>query len=172
MALLVYVDDIIVSISHLSPIESLQVFLNEHFQIKSLGDLRYFLGLEVARSQRGIYICQRKYALDILADSGQLGSRPLSLPMEQNLHLSQQSGTALQDASIYRRLVGRLLYLTITRLDICYAVQNLSQFMQTPTAVHLHAAHKVLRYIKSAPGQGLLFSSASSLSLRSYYDSD
>lgn len=172
MAFLVYVDDIIIASSDLPSIDSLQVFLNDQFKIKSLGDLRYFLGLEVACSHCGLSISQRKYALDILADSGFLSSRPLTLPMDQNSHLSQQSGTPLPDASIYRRLVGQLLYLTISCPDLCFAVQKLSQYMQQPTDMHLHAAYQVLRYIKRAPGQGLFFHSSSSLSLRAYCDSD
>ncbi|KAL0408532.1 UNVERIFIED_CONTAM: Retrovirus-related Pol polyprotein from transposon RE1 [Sesamum radiatum] len=92
--------------------------------------------------------------------------------MEQNLKLSKNSGQPLFDPSVYRRLVGRLLYLTVTRPDLSYAVQTLSQFMSSPTSDHLQDAYKVLRYIKAAPGQGIFFPAHSSLTLRAYCDSD
>jgi len=172
LALLVYVDDIIVTGNCSSSIASLKTFLHKQFQIKDLGCLRYFLGLEVARSPTGIHLCQRKYALDILADSGTLASKPLKLPLEQNFKLSKTSGVPLPDPSTYCRLIGRLLYLTITRPDICYPVQILSQYMDTPTTTHLDTAHRILRYIKSAPGQGILLSSSSQIQLRAFCDSD
>jgi hypothetical protein len=160
--ILVYVDDILVASSDIVAVHELKYIFHRHFQIKDLGTLRYFLGIEVARSSKGIYLCQRKYTLDILADSGTLGSTPTKVPMQQNLNLTQTIGTPLPDPSVYRCLIGRLLYLTVSRLDICYSVNNLSQFMANPTDAHLHAAHKVLRYLKGASGQGLLFSSSSS----------
>ena len=171
-ALLVYVDNIIVTTDSMESVTQLQKFFDQKFNIKDLGALRYFLGIEVARSSKGIYICQRKYALDILTDSGTLGSKPVKLPLDQNLKLSKEAGDPLPDPSVYRRLIGRLLYLTLTRPNISYPVQTLSQFMEVPTTSHLAAATKVLRYIKKAPGQSLLFPSCSSLKLLVYCDSD
>ncbi|XP_022876786.1 uncharacterized protein LOC111394991 [Olea europaea var. sylvestris] len=149
-ALLVYVDDIIVASNCSTSIASLKAFLHNQFKIKDPGCLRYFLGLEVASSSKGIHLSQRKYTLDILSDSG------MPLP----------------DPSSYRRLIGCLLYLAITRPDISYAVQLLSQFMDHPTDSHLSAAHKVLRYLKNDHGQGILLSSSSQLQLGAYCDSD
>lgn len=126
----------------------------------------------MARSPLGIHICQCKYTLDILVESGSVGSRPLKLPMEQYLLLRHDAGSVLRDGAIYRRLVGRLLYLTLTRPDISFAVHQLSQFLSSPIDVHLRAAHHVLHYLKQAPGQGLFFSSSSSLQLRAFCDSD
>ena len=102
IALLVYVDDIIVASDSLDSIDVLKVFLNDHFKIKDLGILRYFLGIEVARSPQGIHICHRKYVLDILADSGTLGCKLVKVPMDQNLKLSKDNGSLLKDPSIYQ----------------------------------------------------------------------
>ncbi|KAF5452256.1 hypothetical protein F2P56_027276, partial [Juglans regia] len=101
-----------------------------------------------------------------------LGCKPLKLPLEQNSKLSKEDGTPISDPSIYRRLIGRLLYLTITRPDISFAVQLLSQFMDKPMSTHLAAVYKILRYIKTSPGQGILLSSSSQIQLRAYCDSD
>jgi hypothetical protein len=101
-----------------------------------------------------------------------LGSKPVVTPMEQNLKLSQSDGDALSDPSQYRRLVGRLLYLTVTRPDINYSVQKLSQFMAKPTTTHLAVAYRVLKYIKGTSGQGLFFPSNIDLHLKSFSDSN
>ncbi|XP_020258184.1 uncharacterized protein LOC109834558 [Asparagus officinalis] len=137
-----------------------------------MGQLKYFLGLEVARSKHVIALSQRKYALEILEDTGFLGAKPSRFPVEQNITLTQEDGRLLEDASQYRRLVGRLIYLTITRPDLVYAVHILSQFMDKPRQPHLDAAHKVLRYLKQTPGQGIFLPSKGPLELRAYCDAD
>ncbi|XP_062152127.1 uncharacterized mitochondrial protein AtMg00810-like [Alnus glutinosa] len=146
--------------------------LNAKFNLKDLGSLQYFLGLEIARSSSRIFVCQRKYALEILEDSGLLASKPVQFPMKQNLKLSRDDDALLSDASEYRRLIGRLLYLTITRPDLAYLVQTLSQFMAQPRQPHLDAAYRVLRYIKYAPAQGLFFPANGDLRLKAFCDSD
>lgn len=97
-----YVDDIIVTGNDHSAIQQLKGFLAENFFIKDLGRLKYFLGIEVARSQHGIFLCQRKYTLDILKDSGLLGAKPSAFPMEQHLHWTSTDGESLPDPSTYR----------------------------------------------------------------------
>jgi transposase InsO family protein len=151
IALLVYVDDIVLAGNDSEALSSFTHLLNQKFKLKDLGDLKFFLGLEIARNSSGISLCQRKYALDILEDSGLLACKPSKLPMDPNLRLSQHDGLLLDDPTVYRRLVGRLLYLSLTRPDLVYSIQVLSQFMSQPRQPHLDAAHKVLHYIKSAP---------------------
>lgn len=170
--LLIYVDDVIVARNNLQDILATKEFLASHFKLKDMGQLRYFLGIEVARSKQGIVLSQRKYALEVLEDAGFLGAKPSRFPIDQNLALRRDAGVELKDASQYRRLIGRLIYLTITRPDLVYAVHILSQFMDKPRQPHLDAAHKVLRYLKQTPGQGILLPSTGQLKLKAYYDAD
>jgi hypothetical protein len=101
-----------------------------------------------------------------------LAAKPVKFPMEQNLKLSKDEGDLLSDSTSYRRLVGRLLYLTITRPDLALSVHILSQFMVKPRQPHLEAAHCVLRYFKQAPAQGLIFSTKSNFHLKPFSYSD
>ena len=146
-----YVDDILITGNDLKAIYTLKRFLHSRFRIKDLGNLKYFLGIEVSRSQKCISISQRKYTLEIMKDGGILGVKPLNFPMEQNIKLSDASDL-LKDPSQYRRLVERLIYFTITRLDIMYYVHVLSRFIHAPHKPHMEAPLRVLRYQKGAPG--------------------
>jgi hypothetical protein len=119
-AILLYVDDMIITGNDTATVRKLKRFLHNHFRIKDLGNLKYFLGIEVAYSKQGIAIFQCKYTLDILKDAGMIGSRLTKIPMEQNQRLTPSEGELLKDPSPYRHLVARRLYLTITRPDITF----------------------------------------------------
>lgn len=155
MVILVYVDDLILARSSSEQCAAFKDYLSQRFRIKDLGPLRFFPGIEVARNFTGIFLSQRKYALDILTECGMLGAKPSHFPMEQQHRLSSEKGEPLADPNQYRRLVGRLIYLTITRPELCYSVHILSQFMQEPLQPHWDAAIRVLRNIKRNPGQGI-----------------
>ncbi|KAK1440796.1 hypothetical protein QVD17_06628 [Tagetes erecta] len=172
VAALIYVDDVIIVGNTPSKINETKDYLNKRFSIKDIGDLKYFLGIEVARTKEGLVLSQRKYTLDILEDCGVLGSRPSAFPMEQNLKLSKGDEEPRVDASQYRRLVGRLLYLQATRPDIVYSVNVLSQFVSDPRQSHMEAVTRVLRYLKMTPGQGILLSKEGGTNLVAYSDSD
>lgn len=170
--LLVYVDDIIITGDDISGTAQVKVDLGKVFDVKDLGFLRYFLGIEVARSSRGVVLSQRKYVLDLLSDTGMLGCKPASSPMIPNLKLTAE-GKELRDPTVYQRLVGRLIYLANTRPDISFAVSRVSQFMHRPCQPHLDAVYHILRYLKSCPGLGLFYASGSQTdSLACYSDSD
>lgn len=171
-ALLVNVDYIIIAGPSLADIQSLKAFLHTQLKLKDLGDLKFFLGLEIAKSSRGIVLSQRHYTLQILADTGFLGSKPVSTPMDPRLKLNAHDGSLLPDPSQYRRLIGRLLYLNLSRADITFPVHKLSQYMSQPHSPHLQVVHHLLRYLKLTPSQGLFFSASSSLELRSFPDAD
>ncbi|CAM8968384.1 unnamed protein product [Rhodiola kirilowii] len=172
LILLVYVDDVVITGTSSQLIDKVKLFIHDKFQIKDLGLLKYFLGLEVARSKEGIFPNQRKYALDMLADYNFLECKPMKTLMESKHNLGLSTVSLIPDAAVYRRLVGRLIYLTITGPDLAFPVHVLSQFMQAPTEDHLKAAHRVLRYIKMAPAQGLMFPSTNDLRLVAYCDAD
>ncbi|GJS25842.1 cysteine-rich receptor-like protein kinase 8 [Tanacetum coccineum] len=140
--------------------------------MKDLDRLSYFLGLEVSRTKQGIFISHKKYTIDLLQDGGVINYKPYKLPMDQHVKLQVDQGTLVTDPETYRRLIGRLIYLTITRPDICFTVQVLSQFMQQPTLVHMQAAKNLLRYLLNNPSQGVLLPNSYSVQLTAYCDSD
>jgi len=172
LALLVYVDDVILTGNSLKDIEDVKALLNSAFKIKDLGNLKYFLGFEVARSKKGIHICQRKYALDILSQTGMIGYKPCSTPYLKEYKDLYDVVETLPDPTVYRQLIGKILYLTNTRPNLYFSIHLLSQFMQAPTVKHYAAVQHVLKYIKANPSQGLFFLADNQIQLKAFSDSD
>ncbi|CAL1362591.1 unnamed protein product [Linum trigynum] len=172
VVLLLYVDDMVVTGDDVEGIRSLKSGLQAAFSLKDLGDLRYFLGLEITRSSQGITLHQTKYIKDLLSEHQFDSCTPVRTPMELNLKLHKESGPLLADGAAYRSIVGSLIYLAATRPDISYAVQIVSQFMAAPRQDHLAAVHRILRYLKGTMDVGLFFSSQGSMALQAFSDSD
>nr|XP_027118139.1 uncharacterized protein LOC113735320 [Coffea arabica] len=168
--LVVYMDDIVITGNDAAGISSLKTFLHSQFQTKDLGLLKYFLGIEVAKSRMGIFLFQRKYVLDLQSETGKLGAKPASTPMIPNLQLTK--GELLEDLGRYRRLVGKLNYLTVTRPDIAYSVSVVSQYMSNPTVNHWVVVEQILCYLKGAPGRGILYKNHSHTRIECFSDAD
>ncbi len=148
VVIVIYVDDLIIIRDSDVDIFDLKKLLKQKFEMKDLGELRYFLGIEAIQSPEGIWLLQRQYALNKLSEYGMMGCKPILIPLEQNVKLSVDEGDLVEDTSIYRRITGSLIYMTITRPDLNYAVGMVNQFMQTPQKPHLDAVRRILRYIK------------------------
>lgn len=130
-----------------------------------------FLGIEVSRSTLGIFLCQQKYILDILKDSSDK-SFDVTFSNGSTSQDPSLNGNLLPDPGIFRRLISQLLYLTVTRPDITYYVNYLSQFMQHPRTTHLDTTLCIFKYLKGTLNHGIFLSYASSLNLQGYTDSD
>ncbi|CAM8892798.1 unnamed protein product [Rhodiola kirilowii] len=175
VVILVYVDDIIITGSDKAGINATKAFLKTVFDIKDLGKLKYFLGIEVCQSKEGLFLSQRKYTLDLLCEAGKLGAKPANTPLEEGYKVSREGeieDRPFEDFKQYRRMVGKLIYLTISRPDICFAVNQVSQHMQAPKMHHWHMVERVLIYLKGSPGQGIWMGCNGSTEIVGYCDAD
>ncbi|XP_004305316.1 PREDICTED: uncharacterized protein LOC101302857 [Fragaria vesca subsp. vesca] len=146
------------------------------FDMKDLGSLSYFLGLEVTKVRKGILLSQTKYAKDLLAKAGMESINTCSSPCLPHAQMTVDQGTPLADPTVYRSIVGALQYLTFTRPDIAYAVNTVCQFMTNPTDVHYAAVKRILRYLKGTIQKGIFYSSTGALSnavtVKAFCDAD
>ncbi|KAJ0441170.1 putative RNA-directed DNA polymerase [Helianthus annuus] len=175
VVLLVYVDDIVITGNNKCEIENVKQRLKESFLIKDLGLLRYLLGIEVLYADGCICLSQRKYCLELLSEFGYLGCKPVATPIEQSFLITSKCKTdqkILKNINGFQRLVGKLIYLSLTRPDISYAVQFLSQYMHSPTQTHLDIALRLLRYLKLSPGKGVNFKKCEHMIITGFVDSD
>ncbi|TYK25905.1 Cysteine-rich RLK (receptor-like protein kinase) 8 [Cucumis melo var. makuwa] len=170
--LIVYVDDIVLSGDDQAEISQLKQRKGNKFEIKDLGNLKYFLGMKVAKSKEGIFVSQRKDTLDLLTEIGVLGCHPADTPIEFNCKLENSDDQVPVDKEQYQRLVGKLIYLSHIRPDISFAVSAVSQFMQAPYEEHIEAVKRILRYLKTTPGKGLMFRKTDKMTVEAYTDSD
>ena len=166
-----YVDDLIFTGYDLS-VDGFKKAMKTKFEMIDLGMMKYFLGIEVIQSEGGIFICHSKYANDVLKRFIMLNCKPVVTPIETGTKLSKEDDGSKIDPRMYKRLVGSLMYLTATRLDIMFAVSLISRFMETPKSTHWQAGKRILIYIVGITNFGIQYTSNSNLKLIGYIDSD
>ncbi|XP_019161015.1 PREDICTED: uncharacterized protein LOC109157618 [Ipomoea nil] len=169
--LLVYVDDIIMMGNDSALIDTLLRQLSTAFKIRNLGTPGFFLGIETLTTDSGLLLTQRRYMHDILQRAGMTDCKPLATPAAVTKAVTP-SDEPYDNPTQYRRLVGALQYLTITRPDLSYAVNRLCQFMHSPTVDHYGVLKRVLRYIKGTLECGLRLSPSTSTTIHAFSDSD
>ncbi|XP_017426322.1 uncharacterized mitochondrial protein AtMg00810-like [Vigna angularis] len=172
VVLLVYVDDIVVTRSDQDVISRIKQMLHSNFHMKGLGYLNYFLGLEVHYHPEGIFVNQHKYIQDLVQLAGLSNSTFVDTPMEVNVKYRRHEEELLDNPTQYRKLVGSLIYVTITRLDISFAVHTVSKFMQSPRHFHFSVVQRIIKYLLGTSSRGLFFPGNSSLQLQAYNDAD
>jgi hypothetical protein len=172
VVIVIYVDDLIITGNSDVDIFDLKKLLKQKFEMKDLGELRYFLDIEVIQSPKGIWLLQRQYALNKLSEYGMMGCKPILIPLEQNVKLSADEGDLVEDTTMHRRIVGSLIYMTIIRPNLSCAIGVVSQFMQTPQKPHLDVVKHVLRYIKHTLQCGIFYEAKSQLQVHGYTDAD
>ncbi|XP_020233074.1 uncharacterized protein LOC109813326 [Cajanus cajan] len=165
-------DDLIIIGDDKKEVHQIKSNLSVRFQMKELGELKHFLGLEVERRKDGIFLCQQKYAQELLKRYGMLDCKPTSTPTEVNTKLCSVEGRDLKDATMYRQVVGSLIYLTLTRPDIAYVVGVVSRFMQNPKKPQLEAARRILKYVKNTIDYGIFYKKGAPCEVTGYCDAD
>ncbi|WVZ49645.1 hypothetical protein U9M48_000985 [Paspalum notatum var. saurae] len=172
--ILIYVDDIIVASSKQEAVAALLQDLQKDFALKDLGELHYFLGIEVNKTHDGNILTQEKYVYDLLHKVGMTNCRPVNTPLSTSEKLSIHEGSPLgpNDSTQYRSIVGALQYLSLTRPDIAFPVNKVCQFLHAPSTEHCAAVNRILRYLKSCTKLGLKLSKSSSTLVSGYSDAD
>ncbi|XP_019053099.1 PREDICTED: uncharacterized protein LOC109114615 [Nelumbo nucifera] len=168
----VYVDDILITGSSSAHVSHLISNLSQTFDLKDLGPLHYFLGIEFHRDAFELILSQRKYILDHLLKINLAAAKPVSSSMATSFQLSRFTREPLSDSTQYRSIVGALQYVTLARPDVAFAVNKVCQFLQSPTDEHWGAVKRNLRYLKGTIDSGLIFSAHSSDTLIAYFDAD
>ncbi|GJZ35014.1 ribonuclease H-like domain-containing protein [Tanacetum coccineum] len=169
--LLLYVDDIVLIASSRALLQRIIASLHAKFSMTDLGQLNYFLGVSVTRNTSGIFLSQQKYVTEVLERAGMLTCNPCRTPVDTDSKLAA-TGDPVSDPTLYRRLAGALQYLTFTRPDISYAVQQVCLFMHDPREPHFSALKRILRYVRGTLTSGLQLYSSMTSSLVAYSDAD
>ncbi|GJW83546.1 putative ribonuclease H-like domain-containing protein [Tanacetum coccineum] len=168
----VYVDDIIFGSTKKSWCDEFEALMKSRFQMSSMGELTFFLGLQVKQKPNGIFISQDKYVAEILKKFDFASVKTASTPIETQKPLVKDEEASDVDVHLYRSMIGSLMYVTASRPDIMFAVCACSRFQVTPKTSHLSAVKRIFRYLKGKPKLGLWYPRESSFDLESYSDSD
>ncbi|GKA73422.1 putative ribonuclease H-like domain-containing protein [Tanacetum coccineum] len=172
MLVQVYVDDIIFGSTNKSWCDEFEALMQSRFQMSSMGELTFFLGLQVKQNKEGIFISQDKYVAEILKKFDLVNVKAAITPMETKLPLTKDEEAFDVDVHLYRSMIGSLMYLTASRPDIMYAVCVCSRFQVTPKTSHLNAVKRIFKYLKGKPNLGLWYPRESPLDLEAFSDSD
>ncbi|GJX65829.1 putative ribonuclease H-like domain-containing protein [Tanacetum coccineum] len=172
MLVQVYVDDIIFGSTKKSWCDEFEALMKSRFQMSSMGELTFFLGLQVQQKEDGIFISQDKYVAEILKKFDFDSVKTTNTPIETQKPLIKDEEAADVDVHLYRSMIGSLMYLTTSRPDIMYAACACSRFQVTPKTSHLHVVNRIFRYLKGKPKLGLWYPKVSSFDLEAYSDSD
>ncbi|GJW14327.1 putative ribonuclease H-like domain-containing protein, partial [Tanacetum coccineum] len=172
MLVQVYVDDIIFGSTKKSWCDEFEALIKNKFQMSSMGELTFFLGLQVKQKENGFFISQDKYVGEILKKFDLMSVKHASTPIETHKPLVKDEGATDVDVHLYRSMIGSLMYLTASRPDIMFAVCACRRFQVTPKTSHLHAVKRIFRYLKGKPKLGLWYPRESSFDLVAYSDSD
>nr|GEX47823.1 putative ribonuclease H-like domain-containing protein [Tanacetum cinerariifolium] len=168
----IYVDDIIFGSTNKDLCKAFKKLMKDKFQISSMGELTFFLGLQVKQKPEGIFISQDKYVAKILRKFSLTDGKSASTPIDTKKPLLKDPDGEDVDVHTYRSMIGSLMYLTSLRLDIMFAVCACACFQVTPKASHLHAVKRIFRYLKGKPHLGLWYPKDSPFNLVAYSDSD
>ncbi|GJV72800.1 putative ribonuclease H-like domain-containing protein [Tanacetum coccineum] len=168
----VYVDDIIFGSTKKKLCTEFEKLMHKKFQMSSIGELTFFLGLQVTQKDDGIFISQDKYVDEILKKFGFSTVKTASTPMETSKPLLKDAEAEDVDVHLYRSMIGSLMYLTSSRPDIMFVVCACARFQVTPKVSHLHAVKRIFRYLKGQPKLGLWYPKDSPFDLEAYSDSD
>ncbi|KAJ9560934.1 hypothetical protein OSB04_006094 [Centaurea solstitialis] len=168
----IYVDDIIFGSTKADMCKEFEELMHKKFKMSSMGELTFFLGLQVKQKKDGIFINQSKYVATMLQKFGMNDAKPASTPMETHKHLTADVEGEEVDVHHYRSMIGSLMYLTASRPDIMFAVCVCARFQVRPKESHLHAVKRIFKYLKGQPRLGLWYTNDSTFDLVAYTDSD
>ncbi|XP_062208995.1 uncharacterized mitochondrial protein AtMg00810-like [Phragmites australis] len=146
--------------------------LRTEFAIKDMGPLHFFLGVDVQRTAHEFFLSQNKYAVELFDRAGMTNCKPAATPIDTKAKLSSTAGSAVHDPSEYRSITGALQYLTITRPDIAYAVQQACLHMHDPRECHLALVKRILRYVHGTTNLGLHLRATTSPTITAYSNAD
>jgi hypothetical protein len=144
----------------------------QKFEMSMMGELKYFLGFQIKQLQDGTFINQTKYIQDILKKFGMKDGKPIKTPMGTNGHLDLDTGGKSVDQKVYQSMIGSLLYLCASRLDIMLSVYMSARFQASPKEVHLRAVKRIMRYLVYTPKFGLWYTKGSTFDLIGYSNAD